>query len=174
MLRGIGVGDHAPDIVADELHAPVAERGGERLDILRHRLLVVALGRLGGPADAAQIGCYDRTGPGQLGDERPPHVAGLGVAVQEEHRLAPAGGEIVKPCAVDVREAAFDGDRRLRLSGHGCAPLSGMRNPIRAAGESSAALAGMSNRFAKNPGQRWLRTISSVRATDLVLRGLRN
>ena len=39
-LRGIGIGDHEPDIVADEPHAPVAERRGERLHILRHRLLV--------------------------------------------------------------------------------------------------------------------------------------
>ena len=108
-LRGIGIGDHEADIVAGEPHAPVAERRGERVDVLRHRLLVVALRRLGGLAEAAQIGRDHGVRLGQLGDQRPPHVAGLGVAVQQDHRLAVAGGEIVEPDAVDVGEAALDG-----------------------------------------------------------------
>ena len=37
--------------------------------------------------------------------------------MQEDHRLAPADGEIVEPGVVDIREAAIDDDPLLRLSG---------------------------------------------------------
>ena len=42
ILGGIGIGDHQPDVVADDPDARQAERGGQRMDVLRHRLLVVA------------------------------------------------------------------------------------------------------------------------------------
>ena len=86
----------------------IAQRRGERVDVLRHGLLVVAARRLGGLPEAAQVRRDHGVGLRQLRHQRPPHVAGLRVAVQQDHRLALAGGEIVKPDAVDLGEAAFD------------------------------------------------------------------
>ena len=43
---------------------------------------------LAGCAGAAQVGRDHRVRLGELGDQRPPHVAGLGVAVQQQHRIA--------------------------------------------------------------------------------------
>ncbi len=108
ILRGVGVGDHQPDVVTGDAHMLVAERGGERVDVLRHGLLVVALLGLGGLAEAAQIGRDDGVGLGELRNQRQPHVAVLGVAVQQEDRLALPGDQVVELYAIDVGEAALD------------------------------------------------------------------
>jgi hypothetical protein len=47
----------------------------------------------------------------------PPHVARLRVAVQQQHRLAFAGREIVQLGAVDLGKAAVDGNGRLGRHG---------------------------------------------------------
>jgi hypothetical protein len=47
ILRGVGVGHHQADVVADDANAIEAERGGKSVDILGHRFLVVAAGGLG-------------------------------------------------------------------------------------------------------------------------------
>ena len=111
MLRRIGVRDHEADVVADNPHALVAERRGERMDVLRHRLLVVATRGLCRLAEPAQIGGDHGVRLGKLRHERAPHVAVLRVAMQQDDRLALPGREIMQPHAVDVGEAAL---RRLR------------------------------------------------------------
>jgi hypothetical protein len=85
--------------------------------ILRQGFLVVAALGLGRLAEAAQIRSNHRVRLGQLGDERPPHVTGLRVAMQQQHRLALAGGEVVQLGAVDLGKAAVDGS--CLLSHHG-------------------------------------------------------
>ena len=57
--------------------------------------------------EAAQIGRNERMRQGELGDERPPHMAVLRVAVEENDRLAFAGNQVVNSDSVDVAEAAF-------------------------------------------------------------------
>ena len=47
-------------------------------------------------------------------DQRPPHVAGFGIAVQQHDGIALAGDEVVQPDAVDLGEFAL---RRLRERG---------------------------------------------------------
>ena len=117
--------------MAGNAHALQAKRSGERVNILRHRFLVVALwrlvvaiGRLGRLAEAAQIRRDHRIGLGKLGNQRPPHVAVLRITVQQNDRFAFAGGEIVQPHAAKLGKAALDFDCRLRLRlGHGAAYL---------------------------------------------------
>ena len=94
--------------MAGEPHALVAERSGERMDVLGHGLLVVALRRLGGLPKAAQVGRNHSVCPRQFCDQRPPHMAVLRVAVQQDDRFAFAGGQVVQSRSVDAREAALD------------------------------------------------------------------
>src|SRR5271154_5965216 len=97
------------------------------MDILRHRFLVIAvwrlvitIGRLGRLAEAAQIGRDHRVGFGQLRDQRPPHVAVLRVAVQQNDWLTDAGGEVMKPHSVKLGEVTLDARRLVYLPlGHG-------------------------------------------------------
>ena len=89
----------------------------ESVNVLRHRLFVVTAVRFGRIPEAAQVGCDHRVRLGKLGDEGPPHVAGLSVTVQEQHRIAFAGDEIAKSGPVDLREAACDRDRLLCVHG---------------------------------------------------------
>jgi hypothetical protein len=65
------------------------------MDVLRHRLLVVAARGLGGIPEAAQVGGDHKPGLAKLGHERAPHVAVLRVAVKQDHRLALARREVV-------------------------------------------------------------------------------
>ena len=116
ILRGVGVGDHQADVVAGDPGGLQLERLRQRVDVLRHRLLVVAALRLGGVAEAAQVGRDHQVRLGELGDQRQPHVAGLGVAMQQDHRIALAGDQIVDRGAVDLGGAAVDRDRRPRPS----------------------------------------------------------
>jgi hypothetical protein len=114
MLGGVGIGDHQPDVMTHDRDAPVPERCGEGVDVLRHRLLVVTRVRLGRFPEASQVGSDDRMGLSEFGDKRPPHMAGLRVTMQEKHRIAFAGDQIVKLGSVDLGKAALDRDRRLR------------------------------------------------------------
>ena len=122
ILGGIGVGDHQPDIMTDNPDALVPERCRERVHVMRHRLLIVAALRLW-PIPRSRA---DRellpVRPAELGDERPPHMTCLGVAMQEKHRIALAGTQIVQPGPIDLREAAIN--RARLLCRHGVTTIS--------------------------------------------------
>ena len=88
ILRGVGVGDHQADVVADDAarargRATAPARGCPApSSSCRSRRPASATGRC--RAGRAR----SRLVLAQLGHQRPPHVAGLGVAVQEDHRVA--------------------------------------------------------------------------------------
>ena len=86
VLRGEGVADHVTDVVGDECYALDLERIENAGDVVALRFLVVAAGRLGREAHAAQIGNYHRAIALQVVGQRHPHVAGLAIAVQQHDR----------------------------------------------------------------------------------------
>ena len=117
VLRGVGIGDHQPDIMSYDADTLVPEGRGEGANILRHGLLVVTACRLRGIPEAAQIGRDHHMRLGKLRDERTPHMTGLGVPVQEQHRIAFASNQVVHPDAVDIREAALGRNQLLSRRG---------------------------------------------------------
>jgi hypothetical protein len=77
------------------------------MNVLRHRLLVIAARRFGRLPEAAQVGSNDRMSLGEFGNDRPPHMACLRKPVQENHRVALAGHPVVDIDSVELGEAAF-------------------------------------------------------------------
>src|SRR2546425_6991354 len=73
----------------------------------RHRLLIIAPLRPGRIPEAAQIGSDNRMRLGELGDEGPPHMAGLSVAVKQNDRFVFAGNQVVNFDSVDLAETTF-------------------------------------------------------------------
>ena len=107
VLRRIGIGDHQPDIVADQTDSVVFQAFHQRMDILRHRLLGVSILGRRRLTEAAQIRRDHSVFVGKLCDQRPPHVAGFGEAMQQHDRIAFAGDEVMQPDAVDLGEFAL-------------------------------------------------------------------
>ena len=68
----------------------IFERVEHARDVAGLRLLVVAAGRLGGEAHAAQVGHDHRVVAREIAGQRRPHVAGLAIAVQQHDRRAVA------------------------------------------------------------------------------------
>ena len=116
ILRRIGIGDHQPDIVADQANAIVFEVLDQRMNVPRHRRLGVTVRGCRGLTEAAQIRRDHGVLVGEFGDQRPPHMAGFGKAVQQHDGIALAGDEIMQPDAIDLGEFALRG---LRQSGVG-------------------------------------------------------
>jgi hypothetical protein len=81
ILRRVGVSDHQSDIVPDNLNVLEAKFAYERVDVLRHCGLGVAIGRRGGLTGSAQIRGDYAVGACEFGDQGAPHVAGFGVAM---------------------------------------------------------------------------------------------
>jgi hypothetical protein len=79
--------------------------------MVRHGFLGVAVIRRGGLPETAQVRRDHCVPVGKLCDQRQPHMAGLGKAVQQHDRVALARDEIMQLDAVDVCEIAL---RRLR------------------------------------------------------------
>ena len=83
----------------------------QRVDVLRHRRLGVSIRRRGRLTEAAQVrrdhGMFVR----EFCDQRQPHMAGFGVAVQQHDGVALAGDQIMQLDAIDLGEFAL---RRLR------------------------------------------------------------
>jgi hypothetical protein len=120
ILRRVRIRDHQADVVADDLHLRKAELVHERMDVLRQRLLVVAIGRFRRSAVAAQIRRDDDTAIVQLRYQRQPHVAGFRIAVQQDDRCfaALSGFQIVQFDTVDAGGVALYGRCvRLRVRG---------------------------------------------------------
>src|SRR6266849_7105266 len=78
------------------------------MNILSHRLLVVACHRLGRLAESAQVRRDHCVTLCQLNHQRPPHVTILGIAVQQNYWVALPSDQIVKSNSVDVSESIFD------------------------------------------------------------------
>ena len=119
-MRSVGVGDHVADVVGDDGGAVEAERGDDGADVLGLGLLVVAGGRDGGSADAAEVGHDDGVVAHEVGGERRPGVAVFGVAVNENNDRTVAAGAHEDVCpggAVDGGDAKAGGERRLRERG---------------------------------------------------------
>jgi hypothetical protein len=121
-LRGVGVGDHQPDVVADDAHAIEPEGRGQLVDVHRHVLLVIAGRRLGRSAGPAQVGHDHGVALGEERHDRPPHVPGLRVAVQEDDRAALAADDVVQPDPVDLGETIGEAARAWHGAEHGPAP----------------------------------------------------
>ena len=107
VLRRIGVGDHQSDIVTDQPDTVVFEAFHQCVDVLRHRLLGVSALRRRRLAEAAQIRRDHGVLVGKLCDQRPPHMAGFGKAMQQHDGIALAGDQIVQLDAVDVGKFAL-------------------------------------------------------------------
>jgi hypothetical protein len=108
VLRGVSVGDHQSDVVTDNSRAPKSERRCEGMNVLRHRLLVVAAIWFGRLTESAQVWRDNRSGLRQFNHQRPPHPTGFGIAMQQNHRIAVSGDQIVKPDLVDFCETILD------------------------------------------------------------------
>src|SRR5882724_10212473 len=78
------------------------------MNVLRHRLLIVATNWLGRLTESAQVWRDNRSGLRQLNHQRPPHAAGFGIAVQKDHRVTFPSGQIVKSDPVDACETILD------------------------------------------------------------------
>ena len=58
-------------------------------------------------AGSAQVRGYDDVRIREFRHQRPPHVTGLRIAVQQYYRIAFPGDQVVQPHTVDIWEAAF-------------------------------------------------------------------
>jgi hypothetical protein len=87
------------------------------MDVLRHRLLVVAARGLGGIAKAAQVGRDHEPGLSKLRHERAPHVAVLRVSVEQDHWLALARHEVMEPHPVHGGVLVLNIHVRIRREG---------------------------------------------------------
>src|SRR6185369_13985499 len=91
----------------------MSERCRERMNVLRHCLLVVAALRLRGGSKATQIRRDHAMRLGKLGNERSPHVARLGIAMQQKNWITLPCNEVLKPDLGKFRRPSFDRDRVL-------------------------------------------------------------
>src|SRR5471032_2561127 len=95
IARGVGIGDHGTDVVADHVRVLDAQLGQHGADVAGLGFLVVAAGRMRGQAHAAQVGYHDRVVARQFGRHRRPHVAGVAEAVyQHDGRAAAADAHV--------------------------------------------------------------------------------
>src|SRR5258705_5946650 len=86
----------------------IAERLGQGMNFLGHRLLVVTRHRLGRLAKPAQVRGDHCMTLCQLNHQRPPHVTILGIAVQQNYWVALSSDQIMKSNSVDVSKPIFD------------------------------------------------------------------
>ena len=117
LLRELGrvrVRHHQADVVPHDGGAIHAQRADELVDVHGHVLLVVAGLRLRRAACAAKVGNHDRVALGEPRQDRVPHVAGLGVAVEQDDCAPLASDEVSDPRAVDLGEALGEAGRRRR------------------------------------------------------------
>jgi len=131
-LCGVSVGDHQPDVVADDPRSLDTQRFRERVDSDGSILHVQPVGRDRGIADSRQVGrdhCKFRS---QQWDNRPPHARGLGIAVQQNHRRAVTSRQVVQFDAVYLRRSRGD---RFSLGGTVYRGCHGKKNQYRQTGE---------------------------------------
>jgi hypothetical protein len=129
MLRGQREGDHIADVVRHDLGAINVQRVEQARHVLGLDALLVAARPDGGEAHAAQVGHDDRVVAGQIFGQRAPHVAGLAIAVQQQHGRAGAAG-------ADMQRDAVGRDLpRLEAGGEGMHLRQGRRGEKRQAAE---------------------------------------
>jgi hypothetical protein len=108
-LSGVGVRDHEPDIVANDLSLLDAERTHQPMNAGGGRLHVEAVLRDLGVADSGQIGSDDSELIREQRQEWTPHARVLRVSVYEDDGGAVAGREVVQFQAVDIGGSGGDG-----------------------------------------------------------------
>lgn len=86
----------------------VAELAHERVDVARHRLLVVTGLRLVGTAHAADVDDEQAKGPRQGRHDLAKPPPGLGMPRQQHKRRSFAADDIVQPHAVHRREGVLE------------------------------------------------------------------
>src|SRR6267142_6670770 len=84
------------------------QRDCESMNILRHRFLSKAASRFCRLTEPAQIRRDHGMSLRKFRYQWPPHVAVFRVAVQQEHRVALSGDQVVEPDSVDARETILD------------------------------------------------------------------
>ncbi len=108
VLRGVGIGNHQPDVMTNDDLVLIAERVGEGMNVLGHGLLVVTRQRLGRLAESAQVGCNYCVRFCRFNHQWPPHVTVFSIAIQENYGIAFAGDQIVQSYCVYRREPIVD------------------------------------------------------------------
>src|SRR5205823_1923052 len=113
---GIGVGNHDADIMRDNNGTVEAESRDNGTNVGGLSLLVIAAGRAGRTADAAEVGDDDGIVFDEFGGQGRPGVAGLGVAVNEDDDgTSPSGAdEDVGACGT-MDDLGFEGGGECRL-----------------------------------------------------------
>ena len=107
VLRRQRIADHVADVVGDQRRPRDAERIEQPGHVLPLGLLVVAALGPPGVAHAAQVGDDDAVRRGQFRRERRPHVAGLAIAVQQQHGGPVAAGPHMQGGAVGGNAAGL-------------------------------------------------------------------
>src|SRR6185369_14756598 len=83
--RGVGVRDHVADVVSNNGCLVVAQGGHSSTNILGLSLFVVAVGRLGGPPDTAEVRHHYRMVLHEICGQRGPRIAIFRVPMEEYH-----------------------------------------------------------------------------------------
>jgi hypothetical protein len=104
---GLGVGDHQPDVVPHEHDRPLDAQvlAQQLLDVVGHRLLVVAAGRTPRMPGASIVGSHHAEAVSdQRGDDAAPFPPRLREAVQQHDGACPlpGGGEMQAQAGLDV------------------------------------------------------------------------
>ena len=102
MQAGEGVGDHAADVVSDDVDRPEPEPLDEAVNVFSHRRCVVAVGWSVGTADTTQVDGDDRRGRGEPGKQTAPLVPVLGKAMQQDESRAITAAHVVQRHRADV------------------------------------------------------------------------
>ncbi len=108
--------DPAAPVVGDEIDLVDPQRVEQRDDVGGHRVLGVAVARLVGPAEAAQVGGDHAVARREQGNDVAPLPPVLRPAVEQQHgRLVAAGVGHVEPDAVGLDPGVLDARDRGRL-----------------------------------------------------------
>ena len=120
---GVGVGDHAADVVANQVYAVEPKGVDELAHVLRLVGLLVSRHGLLGAAGAAQVR-HDHRSPacGERRDDVPPRPPRLRPAVQQHDGVAGPAADVAKPCAVHVGLLRLEGGRDDRQGRNGRHP----------------------------------------------------
>ena len=94
-LRRVGICHHQPDVVANDGRAVESERLDYLVDVHGHVLLIVAGFWFTGTTRAAKVGDNDGVIRSEQRHDVIPHVTGLSIAVQQNHRAAFAANGVV-------------------------------------------------------------------------------
>jgi len=118
MLCGQGKRGRPAPIVADHEQALLVQHVVHQApDVLRDRLLVVAVRWPRRVAEAAKVGRDDAVARGQPRNDVPPHVPGLRPAMQQDDGRSPTRRNVVQPNLADIGVCVLERIGHRDLSG---------------------------------------------------------